>query len=108
MEGPLCFLPRTGCDPSGLALPVASYRHVGDRCSITGGHVYRGAAIPDLVGTYLSGDFCSGEVFGLRARETSLLLDTELQISSFGEDEAGELYVVDLGGAVYRIVSAAE
>jgi hypothetical protein len=57
----------------------------------------------------LSGDFCSGEIFGLRARERSLLLDTGLRISSFGEDEAGEVYVVDLdGGAVYRIVSAAE
>jgi hypothetical protein len=56
----------------------------------------------------LSGDFCSGEIFGLRARERSLLLETGLQISSFGEDEAGEVYVVDLGGAVYRIVSAAE
>jgi glucose/arabinose dehydrogenase len=109
MEGPLCFRPRTGCDRSGLALPVAHYRHVGGRCSITGGYVYRGAAIPDLVGTHVSGDFCSGEIFGLRARERSLLLDTELRISSFGEDEAGEVYVVDLGGgAVYRIVSAAE
>jgi len=107
MEGPLCFRPPTGCDRSGLTLPIASYRHVGGRCSITGGYVYRGSAIPELVGTYLSGDFCSGEVFGLRARERSLLLDTELQISSFGEDQAGEVYVVDLGGgAVYRIVSA--
>ena len=109
MEGPLCFRPRTGCDRSGLTPPAAHYRHAGGRCSITGGYVYRGAAIPDLVGTHLSGDFCSGEIFGLRARERSLLLDTGLRISSFGEDEAGEVYVVDLdGGAVYRIVSAAE
>jgi glucose/arabinose dehydrogenase len=108
MEGPLCFRPRTGCDPAGLTLPVAHYRHVGGRCSITGGYVYRGAAIPDLVGTHLSADFCTGEVFALRARKRSLLLDTELRISSFGEDEAGEVYVVDLGGAVYRIVSAAQ
>jgi len=56
----------------------------------------------------LSADFCSGEIFGLRARERSLLLDTELRISSFGEDAAGEVYVVDLGGAVYRIVGAAD
>jgi glucose/arabinose dehydrogenase len=108
MEGPLCFRPRTGCDRSGLAPPVSHYRQVGGRCSITGGYVYRGSAIQDLVGTHLSGDFCSGEIFGLRARERSLLLETGLQISSFGEDEAGEVYVVDLGGAVYRIVSAAE
>jgi glucose/arabinose dehydrogenase len=108
MEGPLCFRPRTGCDPSGLTLPVSSYRHVGGRCSITGGYVYRGSAIPDLVGTYLSGDLCTGEIFGMRQLVRSLLLDTGLRISSFGEDEAGEVYVVDLGGAVYRIISAAE
>jgi glucose/arabinose dehydrogenase len=106
MEGPLCFRPATGCDRSGLTLPLASYRQLRGRCSITAGYVYRGAAIPDLVGTHLSGDFCSGEIFGLRRRERSLLLDTELRISSFGEDEAGEVYVVDLEGAVYRIVRA--
>jgi glucose/arabinose dehydrogenase len=106
MEGTLCFRPRAGCDRSGLMLPVGSYRHVRDRCAITGGYVYRGAAIRDLAGTYLSGDFCTGEIFGLRQGQRSLLLDTELQISSFGEDEAGEHYVVDIGGAVYRIVGA--
>ena len=98
MEGPLCFRPATGCDRSGLTLPLASYRQLRGRCSITAGYVYRGAAIPDLVGTHLSGDFCSGEIFGLRRRERSLLLDTELRISSFGEDEAGEVYVVDIDG----------
>ena len=108
MEGPLCFRPETGCESAGLTLPLASYRQVRGRCSITAGYVYRGAAIPDLVGTHLSGDFCSGEIFALRRRERSLLLDTELRISSFGEDEEGEVYVVDLGGAVYRIIAAAE
>ena len=106
MEGPLCFRPETDCERAGLTLPLASYRQVRGRCSITAGYVYRGAAIPDLVGTHLSGDFCSGEIFALRRRDRSLLLDTELRISSFGEDEAGELYVVDLDGAVYRIVAA--
>jgi len=108
MEGRLCFRPRTGCERSGLTLPIVSYRHAGGRCSITGGYVYRGAAIRDLVGTHLSADLCSGEIFGLRRGRRSLLLDTDLRISSFGEDEAGELYLVDLAGAVYRIVSAAE
>ena len=88
-------------DPAARLLPSLS-----GRCSITAGYVYRGAAVPDLVGTHLSGDFCSGEIFGLRRRELSLLLDTELRISSFGEDEEGEVYVVDLDGAVYRIVGA--
>jgi glucose/arabinose dehydrogenase len=108
MEGPRCFRPPFGCDPSGLTLPVSTYRHIRGRCSITGGYVYRGAAIRALVGTYLAGDFCSGEIFGLRRGKRALLLETELQISSFGEDEAGEIYVVDLGGAVYRIVSVVD
>jgi glucose/arabinose dehydrogenase len=106
MEGPLCFRPATGCDSAGLTLPLASYRQVRGRCAITAGYVYRGAAIPDLVGVHLSGDFCSGEIFALRGRERSLLRDTELRISSFGEDAAGEVYIVDIDGAVYRIVAA--
>ena len=65
-----------------------------------------GRAIPELVGTYLFGDYCSGEIFGLRHQVKSVLLDTDLRIASFGEDAAGELYVVDFGGAVYRIVGA--
>ena len=106
LEGPLCYRPASGCDPSGLTPPITHYRHVHGRCSVTGGYVYRGSALPELVGTYLFGDFCSGEIFGFRDRVRSVLLDTDLQIASFGEDAAGELYVVDLGGAVYRIVGA--
>ena len=106
LEGPLCYRPKAGCDPTGLTPPVAHYRHDRGRCSVTGGYVYRGSALPGLVGTYLFGDFCSGEIFGLRQGATSVLLDTDLQIASFGEDGDGELYVVDLGGAVYRIVGA--
>jgi glucose/arabinose dehydrogenase len=101
MEGSLCYRPTTGCRRSGLELPIAQYQHRYGRCSITGGYVYRGAALPELAGTYLFGDYCSGEIFGLRK---TVLLDTDLRIASFGEDEAGEVYVVDLGGAVYRIV----
>ena len=59
---------QTGCDPTGLTPPVAHYRHDHGRCSVTGGYVYRGAALPELVGTYLFGDFCSGEIFGFRER----------------------------------------
>ena len=106
LEGPLCYRPQTGCDPTGLMPPIAHYRHVHGRCSVTGGYVYRGAALPELVGTYLFGDFCSGEIFGFRDHVRSMLLDTDLQIASFGEDANGEVYVVDLGGAVYRIVGA--
>ncbi len=106
MEGRSCYRPATGCARSELKLPIAQYQHRQGRCSITGGYVYRGTALPQLVGTYLSGDYCSGEIFGLRQGRNPVLLDTRLQIASFGEDAAGELYMVDLGGAVYRIVGA--
>ncbi len=106
MEGTHCFDPPEACSRAGLILPIAEYgREAG--CSVTGGFVYRGVRIPRLVGRYLFGDYCSGTIWSLResggrwAMET--LLTTELQISSFGEDQAGELYVVDHQGAVYRI-----
>lgn len=114
MEGAHCFLPPIGCNRSGLELPVAEYRNGGARCSITGGYVYRGEQVPELRGTYLFGDYCSGEIFGVREAEVPsdtvispppVLLDTDLKISSFGEDERGELYVVDHSGGVYRIAS---
>ena len=56
------------------------------------------------MGNYVYGDYCSGEIFSLRQGENPVLLDTDLRIASFGEDAAGELYVVDLAGAIYRIV----
>ena len=76
-------------------------------CSVTGGYIYRGAAIPDLQAVYLFGDFCSGRIwatwrdsgFTWRAAE---LFQAGFEISSFGEDEAGEVYVIDYGGALYR------
>jgi hypothetical protein len=75
---------------------------------VTGGYVYRGRAVPGLAGTYLFGDFCSGEIFGLRRGRRSILLDSELTIASFGEDEAGELYVLDVSaGAVHRVAGTA-
>ena len=105
LEGTLCYQPRQGCERTGLELPRTQYRHIGGRCSVTGGYVYRGQEIPALRATYLFADYCSGEIFGLRAGRRSVLLDTGLSISSFGEDEAGELYVADRrGGAIYRLV----
>jgi glucose/arabinose dehydrogenase len=106
MEGRSCYRPATDCERPGLTLPMAQYQHGQGRCSVTGGYVYRGSALPGLAGSYLFADFCSGEIFGLRQDARSMLLDTRLQIASFGEDAAGEIYVVDLGGAVYRIVGA--
>ena len=116
MEGNHCFSPSVGCLASGLAPPVAEYRNERPRCSITGGYVYRGTRVPGLVGTYVYGDYCSGEVFGLSRVVQSaagvlntprVLLSTRLKISSFGEDQDGELYVVGHAGTVHRIVKGA-
>ncbi|MBI2883905.1 MAG: PQQ-dependent sugar dehydrogenase [Candidatus Methylomirabilis oxyfera] len=93
------------CSDGGFVPPIAEYAHTGARCSITGGYVYRGNAATLPVGSYLFGDFCSGEVLLLSGGVQTVLLDTTLLISSFGEDESGELYVVDLGGTVYRIIN---
>jgi glucose/arabinose dehydrogenase len=110
MEGAHC---RAGvaCDRSGLSLPVAEYgRSAG--CSVTGGYVYRGSAQPGLVGAYVYGDYCSGRVWGLARgtagswRSAELLQAPHVQLSSFGEDEAGEVYLTSLGeGVVYRLVA---
>jgi glucose/arabinose dehydrogenase len=108
MEGSTCF-GTTACDRTGLTLPVFEYGHAGGDCSVTGGFVFRGQAFPSLQGIYLLGDFCSGRIRGVRRAgagwEGTLLLDTTLSISTFGEDEAGNLYVADFGtGDIYQIV----
>lgn len=110
MEGKQCFPDNAQCDQTGLTLPLLDYTHAGN-CSVTGGYVYRGAAYPELDGAYLYGDYCSGKIWGLLPEaegwRNELLLQSDLRISSFGEDETGELYVIDLsGGDVYRIVLA--
>jgi glucose/arabinose dehydrogenase len=107
MEGDECFR-RNDCNRDAFDLPIDVYPHsLG--CSITGGHVYRGAAFPALQGVYVFGDFCSGRIWGLRPSgaewERVELLQSGLQIASFGEDEAGELYVAGYNnGVLYRIV----
>ena len=106
MEGLHCFKSKT-CDTSGLVLPVVEYGH-DSGCSVTGGMVYRGRMFPSLDGIYFYGDYCSGRVWGMqRSGEQWLakeLMHTKLSISTFGEDEDGELYVADYdGGGIYRI-----
>jgi glucose/arabinose dehydrogenase len=107
MEGFHCYNPPNNCNDGSLTLPILEQTHAGGWCAIIGGFRYRGAAIPALAGTYLYGDTCKGEIWG--ATESGgnwtgqSMLDPSLSISSFGEDEAGEVYVCDLGGAVYRI-----
>jgi glucose/arabinose dehydrogenase len=110
MEGTACFQPTAGCEEDGLVAPVAEYRH-DQGCSITGGYVYRGDRWAALRGAYVFADYCSGLVWGIDAdagdgAEPTLLLDSGLAISSFGEDEAGELYVTDHAGGVVLQVEA--
>jgi len=105
-EGNNCTnLDPASCVPSNYAMPIAQYGHSGGRCSITGGYVYRGTRGTLPQGTYVFGDYCTGEIMYLQGSTPQVLLDTGLNISSFGEDQAGELYVVGLGGTVQRIVA---
>ncbi len=111
MEGDSCYPPGTaGCNRTGLALPVFVYAHVPE-CSVTGGHVYRGSAFPPLQGIYLFGDYCSGRIWGLRRNGTAwdnmgLLTTPALNISTFGEDEEGNVYVANhTGGEIRKILS---
>lgn len=94
----------------GAVAPVAEYDHDGGHCSVTGGYVYRGDAVPGLEGAYVFADYCSGVVWTLReaggAWDMRRVLDTPHNVSSFGEDEDGELYVVDHGGDVLKVVPA--
>ena len=105
-EGTVCTNPDPvlGCT-GNYVFPIFDYTHSGGRCSITGGYVYRGAQGALPAGTYVYGDYCSGEILAWDGTAQSLLLDTTMNISSFGEDEQGELYVVNLGGTVSKILS---
>lgn len=109
MEGSLCFEPSSGCDTSGKILPIAEYTH-DEGISITGGYVYRGSTIASLVGKYVFGDYSGSRIWVLTEGEDdtwtrSELLSPAFLISSFGEDEAGELYVLNYDGVLYRIVA---
>ncbi len=111
LEGSRCYPPQTtSCDSSSTVLPIIEYGHGNGDCSITGGFRYRGAQLPPLSGRYLYADFCTGRIWTSTeagATWTSYEgLDTTARFSTFGEDEAGELYIADLTssvGAVYRI-----
>ncbi len=107
-EGAHCFEPEAGCASVGLVDPIAEYGHdLG--CSVTGGAVYRGAAHSELTGVYFFADFCSGEIWALRREadgwRSGRVFAEALAISSFGEDEEGELYVVDLRGELFRVIA---
>jgi glucose/arabinose dehydrogenase len=111
LEGTHCYKPPSGCNRTGKKMPVTEYKHTqaSGRCSVTGGYVYRGSAIPDLVGGYVFADYCTGEIFVIPAGASNgvtrtRLLNTSANISSFGERPNGELFVVDRGGRIYSIV----
>ena len=111
MEASRCYSPSTGCSRTGKTLPVTAYGHKNDRCSITGGFVYRGTRYPDLIGAYLFADYCTGEIWyvdrgAARGATPIRALDTNALITSFGQDEAGELYLTDGNGTVYRITDS--
>ena len=105
MEGSYCYRPSNGCDTGGKVLPLFEYDHSGG-CSVTGGYVYRGSLIPVLDGLYLFTDYCAGAIgvldpTGLVA-PLGLILES---VSSFGQDEDGEIYAVtDRGGTLYQLV----
>jgi len=113
MEGLHCFDPPAGCDDGTLLKPRIEYStHDDGSCSVTGGYRYRGNQLLSQRGVYFYGDFCSGKIWGASERaggswESELLLDTSQAIVSFGEDEAGELYVIDYYGTISRIVEPA-
>lgn len=112
MEGILCFNPSSNCNPGGLTLPVLDYPHLGGACSVTGGYVYRGSVMPALQGTYFYGDFCAGFVRSFRYQngqpteqtEWPLLSPPGSFVTSFGEDAAGELYVMTQGGGLFKFI----
>ena len=110
MEGNHCFPQGSSCNTTGLTLPITEYAHdATGGIAVIGGFVYRGALMPGLVGHYIFGDFSSGHVWGLQevspgSWQQTLLLTHNLTVSAFGQDAAGELYLVDYGnGAVLNI-----
>jgi glucose/arabinose dehydrogenase len=112
MEGTHCFPEGRTCEQAGLVQPVVEYNH-SQGCSVTGGYVYRGQAFPAMTGIYLFGDFCSGRIWGLApdpsgAWQAAEMAQADIRLSSFGEDQAGELYLLDMGrGELFRVTAAA-
>jgi glucose/arabinose dehydrogenase len=111
MDGRDCYLPTASCDPSPYTLPIAEYDHsLG--CAVVGGDIYHGAAFPSLRGIYFFADYCTGRIWGLQRTldgswERRELAKTGLTITSFGEDEAGELYLTTFTDhSIYRLVPA--
>ena len=107
MEGSLCYSPSTGCNQTGLTLPIWEYNHTLGY-SVTGGFVYHGLLLPELAGSYIYGDYGSGRIWALQYNGTGAPINTEivdsaLNIPSFGLDENNELYICAFDGKIYRL-----
>jgi hypothetical protein len=112
MEGRQCFN-ASSCNQSGLTLPVVTYGHSGGACSVTGGLVYRGQRIPEIRGHYFYADYCAGWVRSFRLTNGAAADPRDWSVGavgsilSFGEDAAGEMYLLSANGRVYRFLSEA-
>jgi glucose/arabinose dehydrogenase len=109
MEGSQCFEPSTGCDKGGLVLPITDYGRDEGK-TVIGGYVYHGSTIPALQTIYVFGDFISGNMWGLQRQTDGTwkriqLASTDKSISSLGQDQSGELYVVDYSGSVWKVAA---
>jgi hypothetical protein len=103
MEGTLCYNPPSGCNQTGLTLPIYNYTHdLGD--AIIGGYVYHGQANPTLQGAYLYGDYGSGRIWALTINNIQLV-DSGLNIASFGLDQNNELYFTAYDGKIYTLTN---
>lgn len=111
MEGNHCYQSST-CDTTGLTLPIWEYGHdETGGCSVTGGYVYRGKKFPELYGSYLYGDYCSGRIWtlsydGVNPARNTLLLKEDINITSFGIDKDSEIYICDLNGKIYKLATS--
>jgi len=108
LEGNHCFRPSDNCQRDGMAPPVWEYPLDGEPCSVIGGYIYRGSAIPWLKGAYVYGDYCSGQVFGLRHSDSKSighrqLADAGVRIMSFAQDNNGELYLLSQKSGIFRL-----
>ena len=111
MEGNHCFSPSFDCEQDSFSMPVLEYGHIFGACSVIGGYRYRGSRYPRMVGVYFYGDLCTGVIFAATQNndggwEGQPARSSGLTISTFGQDQNGELYVADLKGAVYHITDS--